>query len=437
MADSIYTFDPVAANNTALDTIPYGPNQLYHNQIDNWFRALGSKLAQFVDDLGAVNTVAGTGDAVTVTLASGITAYATGQFFRFIAGAANTGAATMNVNAIGAKAIRKISGGTDVALSAGDLAAGATYEVVYRASANAAAGAWVIVGSAAPAAATTSAAGIVELATQTEAATLTDSSRAITADGLFFLGGYTATATAAGTTTLTVTSTRRQYFTGTTTQTVVLPVTSTLVLGRTFLVVNNSTGAVTVQSSGANTILILAAGAAAEFTCILTSGTTAASWDYRPLGITLGTPIALSGSAVDWTSLPAWPKRFTINLVGFGTSGTAMPLVQIGDSGGIASTGYLGTGTSISSGSSSATHTSGMGFGNAWVAASVMRGKVVIEKQSGATNTWTISSQIGDSNAGRTFIGTSEKSLSGVLDRVRLSTTDAFDGSGEATLSWE
>src|SRR5687767_2538625 len=100
MADSIYTFDPVAANNTALDTIPYGPNQLYHNQIDNWFRSLGSKLAQFVDDLGAVSTVAGTGDAVTVTLASGITAYATGQMFRFIAGAANTGAATMNVNAI-------------------------------------------------------------------------------------------------------------------------------------------------------------------------------------------------------------------------------------------------------------------------------------------------------------------------------------------------
>lgn len=179
MADSIYTFDPVPANNTALDSIPYGPNQLYHSQIDNWFRALGSKLAQFVDDLGAVNTVAGTGDAVTVTLASGITAYATGQFFRFIAGAANTGAATMNVNSIGIKAIRKISGGTDVALSAGDLAAGVTYELVYRASANAAAGAWVLVGSSV-AAATTSAAGIVELATAQEALAASSSALALT-----------------------------------------------------------------------------------------------------------------------------------------------------------------------------------------------------------------------------------------------------------------
>jgi hypothetical protein len=157
MADSIYTFDPTAASNTALDSIAYGPNQLYHSNIDNLFRAFAAKLAQVVDDLGAVNTVGGTGDAITVTLASGITAYATGQFFRFVAGAANTGATTINVNSIGVKKVRKISGGSDVALVAGDIAAGETYLVVYRASADSAAGAFVIVGAAAVAAATTSA----------------------------------------------------------------------------------------------------------------------------------------------------------------------------------------------------------------------------------------------------------------------------------------
>lgn len=145
MADTIYTLDPDAANNTALDGIAYDNNQLTHGNIDNLFRATHAVLAQLVDDLGAVNTVGGTGNALTVTLASGITAYATGQLFRFIAGAANTGAATMNVNSIGAKAIRKISGGTDVALAADDILAGETYTVIYRASANGAAGAWVIV----------------------------------------------------------------------------------------------------------------------------------------------------------------------------------------------------------------------------------------------------------------------------------------------------
>lgn len=90
--------------------------------------------------------------------------------------------------------------------------------------------------------------------------------------------GYTTTATAAGTTTLTVASTLLQYFTGSTTQTVVLPVTSTLALGQRFVITNASTGAVTVQSSGANTIATVVSGITMTFTCVLTSGTTAASW---------------------------------------------------------------------------------------------------------------------------------------------------------------
>lgn len=99
-----------------------------------------------------------------------------------------------------------------------------------------------------------------------------------------FLAGYTTTATAAGTTTLVVGSTQQQYFTGTTTQTLVLPVTSTLVLGFSYIVTNNSTGVVTVQSSGANNILAQGAGTTAIYTVILTSGTTAASWNYTYVG---------------------------------------------------------------------------------------------------------------------------------------------------------
>ena len=92
--------------------------------------------------------------------------------------------------------------------------------------------------------------------------------------------GYTTTATAAGTTTLTSASNNQQFFTGTTTQTVVLPVTSTLALGLSYLIVNNSTGVVTVQSSGANIITLIPAGATVRCTCILITGTTAASWSF-------------------------------------------------------------------------------------------------------------------------------------------------------------
>lgn len=92
--------------------------------------------------------------------------------------------------------------------------------------------------------------------------------------------GYTTTATAAGTTTLTSASNNQQFFTGSTTQTVVLPVTSTLALGLSYLIVNNSTGVLTVQSSGLNTITSIPAGIAARCTCILITGTTAASWSF-------------------------------------------------------------------------------------------------------------------------------------------------------------
>lgn len=266
--------------------------------VNDGMRAHKQNVAGYLDDEGAVNTVAGTGDVITITTGQPFNAYGTGAGqigtgvqLRFIASAANTTNVTLNVNSIGAKAVRKISGGTDVALSSGDIVAGETYTLIYRATANAAAGGWLMIGAAAVAAATTTSSGIVELATQTEASTLADTTRAITSDGLFFLGGYTTTATAAGTTTLTVTSTYNQYFTGTSTQTVVLPVTSTLVLGRSYRIVNNSTGAVTVQSSGANTIKVMggtgitlapgAPGTELIATCILTSGTGTASWDYE------------------------------------------------------------------------------------------------------------------------------------------------------------
>jgi hypothetical protein len=93
--------------------------------------------------------------------------------------------------------------------------------------------------------------------------------------------GYATTATAAGTTTLTTASMYQQFFTGSTTQTVTMPVASTLYTGQKFRVVNNSSGVVTVQSSGANTIYAVPAGGDVIFTCILASGTTAASWDYK------------------------------------------------------------------------------------------------------------------------------------------------------------
>lgn len=94
-----------------------------------------------------------------------------------------------------------------------------------------------------------------------------------------FIPGFATTATSAGTTTLVVGSKQIQEFTGATTQTVVMPVTSTLVVGKGFQIINNSSGALTVNSSGGNLIQTMAAGTSLYLTCVLASGTTAASWE--------------------------------------------------------------------------------------------------------------------------------------------------------------
>lgn len=92
--------------------------------------------------------------------------------------------------------------------------------------------------------------------------------------------GFTTTATAAGTTTLTVDSNYLQFFTGTTTQTVVLPDVTTLSLGRQWYITNNSTGAVTINTSGGNTLGVMAANTRVLLTVIALTGTDTTSWSY-------------------------------------------------------------------------------------------------------------------------------------------------------------
>jgi hypothetical protein len=70
----------------------------------------------------------GAADVQTLKLTPAIAAYATGQMFSFKAGFTNTGAATLNINGVGAIGIRDTTGG---ALGAGAITAGQFYEVLY------------------------------------------------------------------------------------------------------------------------------------------------------------------------------------------------------------------------------------------------------------------------------------------------------------------
>jgi len=84
-------------------------------------------LRQFATANEQLTSVTGT-DTIAGTAAPGITAYATNQMFRWIASGTNTGAATLNVNGLGAKSIYK-AGATE--LASGEITSGSAVAVMY------------------------------------------------------------------------------------------------------------------------------------------------------------------------------------------------------------------------------------------------------------------------------------------------------------------
>ena len=111
---------------------------------------------------------------------------------------------------------------------------------------------------------------------------------------------YATTVTSATPVVLTATSAPVQYFTGSTAQTVTLPVVTTFLnLGYAFTFVNTSTASLTINSSGSNLVVTVLAGHTWTTTCILLTGTTAASWQAHTAG---ANAITGSGSQVFATS---------------------------------------------------------------------------------------------------------------------------------------
>lgn len=111
------------------------------------------------------------------------------------------------------------------------------------------------------------------------------------------VNGLTSTATAAGTTTLTNSSTTLQFFTGSTTQTMVLPAATTLSLGQQYNVFNNSTGAVTVEANGASVLIVMGASSSCLFT-VTNIGSGAGTWQLSYVTNTnLFTSSVVTGSA--------------------------------------------------------------------------------------------------------------------------------------------
>ena len=149
-------------------------------------------------------------------------------------------------------------------------------------------------------------------------------------------------------------------------------------------------------------------------------------------GLVSGTAVAsTSGTSIDFTGIPSWVKRITVMFSGVSLSGTSSYLVQLGDSGGIEATGYLGAGTLLRDATAVAVVSYTTGFGVGSLSANyVMHGAMVISLIDSSANSWASSSNFANSNTAVILGGAGTKSLSGTLDRVRITTvngTDTFD----------
>jgi hypothetical protein len=178
------------------------------------------------------------------------------------------------------------------------------------------------------------------------------------------------------------------------------------------------------------------AGDIATFRGYASSVVRLASYQKFP-GIVAETAVAsTSGTTVDFTSIPSGVRRITIMMSGVSTSGTSVPLVQIGDSGGIENSGYLGT-TSVISGVSASTGNISAGFDLAptWGASNTFGGSMTLDLINPSTNTWTARGMFGLSSAGAVTFISGSKPLSAELDRVRITATNGTDTFDAGTIN--
>ena len=128
-----------------------------------------------------------------------------------------------------------------------------------------------------------------------------------------------------------------------------------------------------------------------------------------------------SENEFDFT-IPSWAKRITVTVSGLKTGGTNNVIVQLGDSGGIKTSGYNGS-VSRSFASSIATGllTDGFRFSSADVTDAILHGAMTLTLHDG--NTWAGVGGAGRSDGATMIVSQGSKALSAALTTVRVTTS--------------
>lgn len=145
---------------------------------------------------------------------------------------------------------------------------------------------------------------------------------------------------------------------------------------------------------------------------------------HIPAKIASGTFIDFSPA--DGSGIPSWAKEITILLAGVSTNGTSTVEVRFGTASGIETNGYLG---SMQTGTSAIAH--GTGFRDTASARAAASTEVSVFSFAYLTaNVWVGTIKFSAIDTAGVHSGTGQKSMAGVLDRIRITTvngTDTFD----------
>lgn len=182
---------------------------------------------------------------------------------------------------------------------------------------------------------------------------------------------------------------------------------------------SDTSGNLDIQSNGVSKLSVTASGvgipAYNPSASLLTSGTAVTS---------------TSGTSIDFTGIPSWTKRITVMFSGVSTAALSTIQIQLGTSSGVETTGYDSYGVAVTnaSGVGGLASTTGLVMGNGLSAVTVVNGSATICLL--GSNKWVFSVALSATADNRAVFGAGGKTLSGTLDRVRITTvvgTDTFD----------
>ena len=186
---------------------------------------------------------------------------------------------------------------------------------------------------------------------------------------------------------------------------------------------------VKLVSASGGSVEINPPATASNFVATMPAGTGTVAVNGVSSNIVSGTAQAsTSGTSIDFTGIPSWVKRITVMFNGVSTNGTSNIQVQVGTSGSITTSGYVGA-VSNQAGTA-ANNSTGFQVANTVTAADLYWGHVVLTKTGANATQVSETSILANSNAANARYSAGAVTPANSIDTVRITTvngTDTFD----------